>query len=161
MHTFARAVIIADTSRKASLLITDSVAGLEVALLVRCWSKTDTLDEALLHSEASRAILTMTARIITDSANGTFALTSRETCFKVAVDEAAGGGFLMGVDDDVDITSIKGYSSKVSLSKIRISFIVRRSERTILGFGSWHCCYTGSDSHSGPCNEFAERRHRW
>ena len=57
----------------------------------------------------------MAARVFTDSANGTVVLTSRETGFEVAATGGRGGrDLIMGADDDVNITSIKGYSPKVS-----------------------------------------------
>lgn len=84
VHTFASIIIQADASCKASLLITDSIAGFEVALLTRCWSRTITLYEGFLHSEASRAILAMAASVVTDSANRAVVLTFSETGFEVA-----------------------------------------------------------------------------
>lgn len=106
---------IANTSYKASFLITNSIADVEVTRLVRDWRKTTTLCEAFLHSEARRAICTLTFRVATDSANGTCVLTSYKTGLGVAANsERTGRAFIMGIDDDVDIASIKSYSLKVS-----------------------------------------------
>lgn len=101
----------------------------------------------------------MTARVVTDSAYGTFAFTSREACNGIAgSDERAGWDVLMGTDDDVDITSIEGYSPKVSY--LWIDPVLSGFKRTVICLGSCHCCYTDSNSHSGSCNESAKRRHR-